>query len=52
MIKNLPATPILEWVPFSRRSSQPGIEPGFPALQADSLPTEPPRNPNKRNIED
>ena len=33
---------ILEWVafPFSRGSSQPGIEPGSPALQADSLPTE------------
>ena len=34
---------ILEWVayPFSRRSSWPGIEPGSPALQEDSLPTEP-----------
>ena len=33
---------ILEWVayPFSSRSSDPGIEPGSPALQADSLPTE------------
>ena len=33
---------ILEWVaiPFSRGSSDPGIEPGFPALQADSLPPE------------
>ena len=33
---------ILEWVAisFSRGSSHPGIEPGFPALQADSLPTE------------
>ena len=33
---------ILEWVayPFSRGSSDPGIEPGFPALQVDSLPTE------------
>ena len=31
---------ILEWVtiPFSRGSSRPGIEPGSPALQADSLP--------------
>ena len=25
----------------------PGIEPGSPALQADSLPSEPPGNPNK-----
>ena len=24
----------------------PGIEPGFPALQADSLPSEPPGKPN------
>ena len=33
---------ILEWVayPFSRGSSQPRIEAGSPALQADSLPTE------------
>ena len=33
---------ILEWVafPFSRRTSQPGIEPRSPALQADSLPSE------------
>ena len=31
-----------EWItiPFSRGSSQPGIEPGSPALQADSLPFE------------
>ena len=36
---------ILEWVtiPFSKESSQPGIEPGFPTSQADSLPSEPPR---------
>ena len=33
---------ILEWVahPFSRDLSDPGIEPGSPALQADSLPAE------------
>jgi len=33
---------ILEWVafPFSRISSNPGIEPRSPTLQADSLPTE------------
>ena len=33
---------ILEWVAssFSRGSSQPRIEPGSPALQADSLPAE------------
>ena len=35
---------ILEWVAifFSRRSSSPRFEPGSPALQADSLPSEPP----------
>ena len=35
---------ILEWVaiPFFRGSSQPGIEPRSPTLQADSLPAEPP----------
>ena len=35
---------ILEWVaiPFSRGSSWPGIKYGSPALQTDSLPSEPP----------
>ena len=35
---------ILEWlaIPFSRGSSWPEIEPGSPALQEDSLPSEPP----------
>ena len=35
---------ILEWVPipFSRGSSRHRIEPGSPALQAGSLPSEPP----------
>ena len=34
---------ILEWVviPFSGDLLYPGIEPGSPALQADSLPSEP-----------
>ena len=38
---------ILEWVgiPFSRDFPNPGIEPGFPALKADSLPSEPPGKP-------
>ena len=38
---------ILEWVvvPFSRNLSYPGIEPRSPALQADSLPSEPPGMP-------
>ena len=35
---------ILKWVaiPFSRRFPNPGIKPGSLALQADSLPSEPP----------
>ena len=35
---------ILEWVavPFSRRSSHPGIKLESPELQADSLPPKPP----------
>ena len=35
---------ILEWIafPFSRGFSNPGIKPRSPALQADSLPAEPP----------
>ena len=38
---------ILEWVamPSSRGSSHPGIKSGSPALQADSLPSEPPGKP-------
>ena len=35
---------VLEWVAisFSRGSSNPGIEPRSPTLQADALPSEPP----------
>ena len=38
----------LYWVafPFHRGSFQPGIEPGCPALQAASLPSEPLGKPN------
>ena len=38
---------ILEWVAisFSRRSSWPGVEPGSSAMQAVSLPFEPPGKP-------
>ena len=38
---------ILEWaaIPFSGDLPNPGIKPGFPALQVDSLPSEPPRKP-------
>ena len=40
---------ILEWValPFSRGSSNPGIEPRSPALQVDSLPAKPQGKPIK-----
>ena len=35
---------MLEWIAisFSRGSSDPGINPGSPTLQADALPSEPP----------
>ena len=38
---------ILEWaaIPFSRGSSSQGHKPRSPALQADSLPSEPPGKP-------
>ena len=42
------STTVLEWVacPFSRGNlAHPGIQAGSPALQADSLPTEPPGKP-------
>ena len=40
---------ILEWVtyPFSRRSYDPGIKPGSPALQVNSLPAELPGKPKE-----
>ena len=43
---------ILEWVayPFSSGSSDPGIKPGFLALQADSLPTELPGKPHGYHV--
>ena len=41
-----------EWVaiPFSRDLPYPGIEPGSPALQADSLPAEPPGKPKNTGV--
>ena len=40
---------ILEWVaiPFSRDLPNPGIKPGSPALQVDSLLCEPPEKPHR-----
>ena len=39
---------VQEWIAisFSRDLPDPGIEPGSPALQADTLPAEPPGKPN------
>ena len=41
---------ILAWVAisFSSGSSRPGIKPKSPTLEADSLPSEPPGNPDIR----
>ena len=43
---------ILEWVPFPSPEDlpNPGIEPRFPALWADSLPAEPQRKPNNTGM--
>ena len=42
----------LDWVaiPFSRDLSDPGTEPGPPASQADSLPSEPPGKPKNTGV--
>ena len=44
---------ILEWaaIPFSRGSSQPRMEHGYPALQADSSLSEPPGQPHRKERE-
>ena len=39
---------ILEWIPSPGDLPDPGIELGSPALQVDSLPTEPPGKPEER----
>ena len=43
---------ILEWVaiPFSRDLPDPGVEPRSPALQADSLPSEPLGKPHFMSV--
>ena len=40
---------VLEWIPFPSPGDlpEPGIEPGSPALQADTLPSEPPGKPHQ-----
>ena len=40
----------VEWVPYSRVSSQPRDQPRSPALQADSLPTQPQEKPESLNL--
>ena len=51
MVHGILQARILECVayPFSEDLPNPGIEPGSPALQADSLPTEPPRKSPDEN---
>ena len=43
---------VLEWgtFPFSKGSSNPEIEPRFPTLQADSLPSESPGKPKNTGV--
>ena len=43
---------ILEWVAFPSSGDlpNPGIEPSSPALQADSLPSEPPEKPKNTGV--
>ena len=51
-VHEIPQARILEWVamPFSRGSSRPRIEPVSLALQADSLPPEPPGKPKNIGV--
>ena len=39
---------VLEWVPSPGDLPNPGVEPGFPGLQPDALPSEPPWNQIQR----
>jgi len=48
VVKNLPVNAgILDWLSFPSPGDLPDLEikPGSPALQTDSLPSEPPRKP-------
>ena len=42
---------MLEWLPFPSPGDppEPGVKPGSPALQADSLPSEPLRDVNSED---
>ena len=50
-VHGIPQVRILEWVAIPSPGNIPnqGIEPGSPALQADSLPSEPPGKPSRMN---
>ena len=45
-------TKVSQWlaIPFSRDLPNPGIKPRSPALQADSLPAEPPGKPKNAGV--
>ena len=49
-VRGILQTRMPEWVaiPFSRGSSQPGIEPRSPSLWTDSLPAEPLKSSDKQ----
>ena len=52
LVREILQARMLEWVafPFSKRSSQPGIEPRSPALWADYLPAETPGKPKNTGV--
>ena len=52
LVREILQARMLEWVafPFSKRSSQPGIEPRSPALRADYLPAETPGKPKNTGV--
>jgi len=51
-VRGIPQARILEWVVFPSPGDllNPGIESRSPALQADSLPTEPPGKPKNTGV--
>ena len=46
-VREISQAKILEWVYISFSRKDPGMEPGSPALQADSFPSEPPGKRSK-----
>ena len=51
-VRGISQVRILEWLPFPTPEDlpDPGIEPGSSALQAGSLPSEPPEKPYKSDL--